>query len=150
MTAIGFVTRTDNGGYRGELKTLSIRAHIDIVPNSGKSTEAQPDFRIIAHGAEIGAGWIRRMDQLASGPCSMAPADAAYPGLVTRKCRKPVQFRLLQHKMPGGIPDSSVAEIVRWAVFDRDPRSAFAKDPHPSLPPWTWPGSCRAIFLLGG
>ncbi|MGY4154349.1 hypothetical protein ACVINW_000191 [Bradyrhizobium sp. USDA 4461] len=60
--------------------------------------------------------------QLAFRPCSMPRADLAHPGLVTRKCRKLGQFRLLQHKMPGGIPDSSVAEIVRWAVFDRDPR----------------------------
>ncbi|TKV74166.1 DUF736 domain-containing protein [Bradyrhizobium elkanii] len=51
MTAIGFVTRTDNGGFRGELKTLSIRARIEIVPNSGKSTEAQPDYRIIAQAS---------------------------------------------------------------------------------------------------
>jgi len=33
MTAIGFVTRTDNGGFRGQLKVLSICADIDIVPN---------------------------------------------------------------------------------------------------------------------
>lgn len=44
---------------------------------------------------------------------TMARTDVAHPGLVTRKCRKLVQVHLLQHKMPGGIPDSSVAEIVR-------------------------------------
>jgi uncharacterized protein (DUF736 family) len=60
MTAIGFVTRTDNGGFRGELKTLSIRAYIDIVPNRDKSADTQPDFRVITQGIEIGAGWIRR------------------------------------------------------------------------------------------
>ena len=33
MTAIGFVTRTDNSGFRGELETFSVRADSDIAPN---------------------------------------------------------------------------------------------------------------------
>jgi uncharacterized protein (DUF736 family) len=59
MTAIGYVTRTDNGGFKGQLKTVSIRAEIEIAPNRDKSTETQPDFRF-TQGVEIGAGWIRR------------------------------------------------------------------------------------------
>ncbi|MBR0897596.1 MULTISPECIES: DUF736 domain-containing protein [Bradyrhizobium] len=82
MTAIGFVTRNDNGGFRGELKTLSIRAHIDIVPNSGKSTEAQPDFRILAQGVEIGAGWIRRGESSGKDYVSLS---LAAPELGSRK-----------------------------------------------------------------
>ena len=46
MTAIGFVTRTIDGGFRGELNLLHIRAHIDIVPNRDKSGDIPPDFRI--------------------------------------------------------------------------------------------------------
>ncbi|MVT63591.1 DUF736 family protein [Bradyrhizobium pachyrhizi] len=82
MTAIGFVTRTDNGGFRGELKTLSIRAGIDIVPNRSKSTEAQPDFRIFAQGAEIGAGWIRRGETSGKDYISLS---LAAPELGSRK-----------------------------------------------------------------
>ena len=59
MPAIGFVTRTEQGGYKGQLKTLSIRADIEIVPNRSKSADNQPDFRILTQGVEIGAGWIR-------------------------------------------------------------------------------------------
>ncbi|WP_050406840.1 DUF736 domain-containing protein [Bradyrhizobium embrapense] len=81
MTAIGFVTRNDNGGFRGELKTLSIRAHIDIVP-SAKSTEAQPDFRILAQGVEIGAGWIRRGESSGKDYVSLS---LAAPELGSRK-----------------------------------------------------------------
>jgi uncharacterized protein (DUF736 family) len=33
MTAIGFVTRTIDGGFRGQFKLLPICADIDIVPN---------------------------------------------------------------------------------------------------------------------
>lgn len=59
MTAIGYVTKQDNGGYKGQLKTLSIRADIDIVPNAAKSHETHPDFRVLTRGHEIGAGWMR-------------------------------------------------------------------------------------------
>jgi uncharacterized protein (DUF736 family) len=59
MPAIGFVSRQENGGYKGQLKTLSIRADIEIVPNRAKSGDTQPDFRVLTQGVEIGAGWVR-------------------------------------------------------------------------------------------
>lgn len=59
MPSIGTVTRTSNGGFKGQLKTLSIRAEIEISPNRGKTSEVQPDFRVVAGGVEIGAGWVR-------------------------------------------------------------------------------------------
>jgi uncharacterized protein (DUF736 family) len=59
MPAIGYVTRTQNGGFKGQLKTLSIRADIEIQPNQRKAHENQPDFRVVAGGVEIGAGWVR-------------------------------------------------------------------------------------------
>ena len=59
MPAIGYVTREANG-FKGEIKTLSIRAQITIVPNSSKSADSQPDYRVSAGGVEIGAGWVRR------------------------------------------------------------------------------------------
>jgi len=37
MTAIGFVTRTIDGGFQGQLKLLPICADIDIVPNRDKA-----------------------------------------------------------------------------------------------------------------
>ncbi len=59
MSAIGYVTKQQNGGFKGQLKTLSIRADIDIVPNTAKAHETQPDFRVLTKGLEIGAGWTR-------------------------------------------------------------------------------------------
>ncbi len=59
MPAIGFVTKQDNGAFKGQLKTLSIRADIDIVPNKDKAHDTQPDFRVLTKGYEIGAGWKR-------------------------------------------------------------------------------------------
>lgn len=60
MPAIGYVTRQDDGSFKGQLRTLAIRADIDIVPNRGKSTEGgQPNFRVVTNGVEVGAAWLR-------------------------------------------------------------------------------------------
>ena len=59
MPAIGYVTR-DGNGFKGQLKTLSIRTDIEIVPNARKSGDTQPDYRVSAAGVEVGAGWVRR------------------------------------------------------------------------------------------
>jgi uncharacterized protein (DUF736 family) len=37
MPAIGYVTASDNGTFKGQLKTLSIRADITIAPNARKA-----------------------------------------------------------------------------------------------------------------
>ena len=61
MAAIGYVTREGNG-FKGELKTLSIRAEVLIVPNASKSGDNQPDYRVTSGGVEVGAGWLRRSE----------------------------------------------------------------------------------------
>jgi len=58
MPAIGYVSRHQNG-FKGQLKTLSIRADIEIVP-ANKASDAQPDYRVVTNGVEVGAGWVRR------------------------------------------------------------------------------------------
>lgn len=58
MPAIGYVTRNGEG-FKGQLRTLSIRADVEIIPNRSKANEAQPDYRVTTGGVEIGAGWIR-------------------------------------------------------------------------------------------
>ena len=59
MATIGYVTKREDGRYEGELKTLSIRAAILILPVSDKLSDNQPDFRVMSQGIEIGAGWQR-------------------------------------------------------------------------------------------
>jgi uncharacterized protein (DUF736 family) len=59
MPAIGYVTKQPNGGFKGQLKTLSIRAEVDIVPNAAKSNDREPDFRVLSGGVEVGAGFTR-------------------------------------------------------------------------------------------
>ena len=62
MAAIGHVTRSSNGGFKGQFRTLTIRADIDIVPNDHKSSDNQPDYRVLSDGIEVGAGWTRRSE----------------------------------------------------------------------------------------
>lgn len=62
MPAIGYVTRSENGTFKGQLKTLSIRAEITIALNARKANDVQPDYRVFAGDVEIGAGWVRRSE----------------------------------------------------------------------------------------
>tara|TARA_R110000782_G_scaffold268961_1_gene366198 strand:+ start:14054 stop:14344 length:291 start_codon:yes stop_codon:yes gene_type:complete len=57
MAIIGTFTKADEK-FSGELKTLSLKAKISIVPTAldGENT---PDFRVMAGTTEIGAGWVR-------------------------------------------------------------------------------------------
>ena len=59
MATIGYVTKREDGRYEGELRTLSIRADIAILPVADKTSDNQPDFRVMSQGIEIGAGWQR-------------------------------------------------------------------------------------------
>lgn len=62
MAAIGYVTKQADGSFKGQLKTLSIRANIEIVDNTGRTSDAQPHYRVLSDGVEIGAGWMRRAE----------------------------------------------------------------------------------------
>ena len=58
MTAVlGFVTRSETGAFKGHLRTLNIRADIDVVPVRDKTSAAYPDYRVTCAGVEVGAGW---------------------------------------------------------------------------------------------
>jgi uncharacterized protein (DUF736 family) len=59
MAAIGFVSGSIEEGFVGQLKTLSIRASIEVRTNRSKSGDVQPDYRVYSEGVEIGAGWVR-------------------------------------------------------------------------------------------
>jgi len=60
MTAIGYVRKEQDGRYLGSIRTISIRADVEILPNTNKTTEAQPDYRVLTQGIEIGAGWTKK------------------------------------------------------------------------------------------
>lgn len=55
MPAIGYVARSKNGNFKGQLKTLTIKCEIDVVANAKKAKDRSPDFRVTAGEVEIGA-----------------------------------------------------------------------------------------------
>jgi uncharacterized protein (DUF736 family) len=73
MPAIGHVTRNGNG-FKGQLRTLSIRTEVEILPNGRKANDVQPDYRVTAGGAEVGAGWIRRSESSGNDYVSLSLA----------------------------------------------------------------------------
>jgi uncharacterized protein (DUF736 family) len=73
MPAIGYVSR-NAGGFKGQLKTLSIRADVEIVPNTRKSGDTQPDYRVLSGGVELGAGWNRRSESSGNDYVSLSLA----------------------------------------------------------------------------
>lgn len=60
MPAIGYASKAENGSFKGQLRTLSIRVEITIALNARKANDVQPDYRVLAGDVEIGAGWVRR------------------------------------------------------------------------------------------
>jgi uncharacterized protein (DUF736 family) len=62
MPTIGIVTQLGDGSFKGQLKTLSIKADVLIEPNDRKTSDAQPDYRVFSSDVEIGAGWMRRSE----------------------------------------------------------------------------------------
>lgn len=58
--ALGYVTKTETGGYEGTLATMSLKKRIRILPNGTKESDEQPDFRVYTEDrVEIGGGWNR-------------------------------------------------------------------------------------------
>jgi uncharacterized protein (DUF736 family) len=74
MPAIGYVTKLSTGGFKGQIKTLSIRAEIELLPNNGKNSDQQPDYRVVAQGVEIGAAWVRQSESSGKDYVSLALA----------------------------------------------------------------------------
>jgi uncharacterized protein (DUF736 family) len=56
------VTKQADGHYKGTLRTVSIKADIDILPNTQKTSDSQPDFRIMIEADKICAGWTRKRE----------------------------------------------------------------------------------------
>ena len=63
MATIGTVQYDeDKNRYFGTLNTLTIKAAIELVPTR-KTNDAQPDYRIVSGGIEIGAAWKRMSER---------------------------------------------------------------------------------------
>jgi len=77
MSAIGHVTRHADG-FKGQIRTLSIRTDVDIVPNRSKTSSSQPDYRVLSGPVELGAGWVRTGEQSGKDYVSLAIATPEF------------------------------------------------------------------------
>jgi uncharacterized protein (DUF736 family) len=77
MPAIGHVTKQKDGNFKGQLKTLSFRAPIDILLNPTKNGDTQPDYRVYSGNVEIGAGWKKKGQTSGEEYVSLSFADPA-------------------------------------------------------------------------
>ena len=55
LNAVGYVTKQADGHYKGTLRTVSIKADIDILSNIQKTAESQLDVLEMKEADEIGA-----------------------------------------------------------------------------------------------
>ena len=78
MPAIGHVTKQKDGNFKGQLKTLSFKAPIDILLNPSKSHESQPDYRVYSQTVEIGAGWVKKGQTSGEDYVSLTLSDPAF------------------------------------------------------------------------
>src|SRR3546814_2742280 len=88
MPAIGYVTRDpDTDVYKGQIRTLSIRTDVEIVPNRAKSAPNQPDYRVLSGPVELGAGWIRTGERSGKEYVSLAIAAPDFGQIGRELCR---------------------------------------------------------------
>lgn len=57
MAIIGKFTPTNDGGWSGSIRTLTVNVRAKFVPNDNRENERSPDFRIMAGRSELGVAW---------------------------------------------------------------------------------------------
>lgn len=73
--------RAADGGYSGQLQTLSLSIEISLVPADPSDSENAPDFRVVAgedaDAREVGAGW-KHVGEKAGDYVSLQIDDPAF------------------------------------------------------------------------
>ena len=59
MAIIGTFTLAADGKLSGNLKTLTLSTKLQFVPETNKSKDSAPDFRIYLEKVEVGAAWTK-------------------------------------------------------------------------------------------
>lgn len=57
MATIGTFTSTKDGGWAGNIRTLTVDIKARFVPNDNRGSDSAPVFRVFAGHSEIGAAW---------------------------------------------------------------------------------------------
>lgn len=57
---IGHFKRSKQGGWEGEIQTLTIQSKIRLVPNDNRIADSDPTFRVMLGWQAIGDAWERQ------------------------------------------------------------------------------------------
>lgn len=57
---IGRFKRSKEGGWEGDVQTLTINRHVRLVPNDNRINEKTPAFRVMMGWQHIGDAWERQ------------------------------------------------------------------------------------------
>ena len=74
-----FTYAADNDVYTGELYSAVLPNKLTIEPNTRGTSERAPDYRLMADGREIGAGWKRSSRDRGTNFISIHIDDPALP-----------------------------------------------------------------------
>ena len=75
---LGTFEKLDDGSFTGTVNTLMLQARIKITPNQKKTADGQPDYRVHAGNAEIGAGWNKTSQQTGKPYISVKMDDPSF------------------------------------------------------------------------
>jgi uncharacterized protein (DUF736 family) len=84
MATIGTFTKQENGGFKGQIHTLTLTAGTVFEPVE-KRSDKSPDFRIFSANAEIGAAWETHSNTSGSTYLSVKLDDPSFPAAIS--CR---------------------------------------------------------------
>ncbi len=79
MAIIGIFTRAADGKLSGQLLTLTLNIELQFVPETNKSKDSAPDFRIYADIMEAGAAWKKSSRDTGRTYWSVKLDDPAFP-----------------------------------------------------------------------
>jgi uncharacterized protein (DUF736 family) len=80
MAIIGTFTRSADGkSFSGSLKTLTLSSKLLFAPETNKSSDSAPDFRIFLGTNEAGAAWHKIARESGRDYWSVKVDDPAFP-----------------------------------------------------------------------
>jgi len=77
MAIIGTFTRTADG-FSGSLKTLTLNSKLQFLPETNKTSDSAPDYRIVLGSLEVGAAWQRTAKESGRDYWSVKLDDPAF------------------------------------------------------------------------
>ena len=77
MAIIGTFTRTADG-FSGSLKTLTLNSKLQFLPETNKTSDSVPDYRIVLGSLEVGAAWQRTAKESGRDYWSVKLDDPAF------------------------------------------------------------------------